>query len=345
MAGETKNNKDFKGEIIMGKIYKSIVELVGKTPLVELTNYEKNNNLEAKLYGKLEYFNPTGSIKDRAAVSMILAAEKEGKIKPGDTIVENTSGNTGIGLAAFAAARGYKLEVFLEPGQSPERAEIMKAYGVKVNYYFDLPVVGEKIKNGEPFTIDEFIGSFENYAASKPGHYFINQLSNPNNPGAHYNTTGPEIWEDTDGKVDIVVGMMGTAGTIHGTTKFLKEKNPDLKVYVVQPAVQSRISAENPHPNTIDGVVPFAGPGFSREGLSEFHRVVEYDEYIDVVAEDAYATGKELAQSDGIFLGQSAAAALNAATLIAKREENKGKNIVVLMADNGYKYLSTNMYK
>lgn len=329
----------------MSKVYKSIVELVGNTPLVELTNYEKQNNLEANLFGKLEYFNPTGSIKDRAALSMILAAEQEGKIKPGDTIVENTSGNTGIGLAAFAAARGYKLEVFLEPGQSAERATIMKAYGVKVNYYFDLPGVGEKIKNGQTFTIEEFMEAFQTYADSKPGHYFINQLTNPNNPDAHYKTTGPEICDALDGKVDILVGMMGTAGTILGTSKYLREKNQNLKVYVVQPAVQSRPSADNPKPNTIDGVVPFAGPGISKETLSEFHHTVEYDECIDVIAEDAYATGRELALADGIFLGQSAAAALNAATIIAKRKENKGKNIVVLMADNGYKYLSTNMYK
>lgn len=326
----------------MSNIKKSIVELVGHTPLVELVNYEKENNLDATLLVKLEYFNPTGSIKDRAAVNMIIEAEKEGKIKPGYTIVENTSGNTGIGLAAFAAARGYKLEVFLEPGQSIERQAILKAYGVTLNFYTDLPVVAEALRTGT-LTADLLLNEIQKYADSKPNHYFINQVRNSNNPAVHYQTIGPEIWEDTDGNVDILVALAGTAGTISGTGKYLREKNPDLKIYAVQPAVASRPSAENPSPNTIDGVVPFEG--IPDDAKPPFIFDIKYDECIDVLAEDAYATGRQLTLTDGIFLGQSAAAALHAATLVAKRPENFGKNIVIIMADDGLKYLSTNMYK
>lgn len=326
----------------MGKIYKSIAELVGNTPLVELTNYEKEHDLKANVYGKLEYFNPSGSIKDRAALNMILKAEREGKIKPGYTIVENTSGNTGIGLAAFAAARGYKLKIVLEPGQSIERQQIFKAYGVDVKLYTDFPEFNEAIANGT-FNLEFFYDMLQRYADSQPNHFFINQLVNDANPDAHYSTTGPEIWEDTDGKVDILVGLCGTGGTIYGTGKYLKEKNPDLKIYVAQPSDDSFKSPANPEANTIDGVVTFSRS--PQNAVTEFVKGISYEECFDVKADDAYATGRSLLKSDGIFLGQSAAAALNVATILAKREENAGKNIVVMMADNGFKYLSTNMYK
>lgn len=326
----------------MGKIYKSIAELVGHTPLVELTNYEKEHDLKANVYGKLEYFNPSGSIKDRAALNMILKAEREGKIKPGDTIVENTSGNTGIGLAAFAAAKGYKLKLVLEPGQSIERQQIFKAYGVDVKLYTDFPEFNEAIANGT-FSLEFFFDMLQRYADSQPNHFFINQLVNDANPDAHYTTTGPEIWEDTEGKVDILVGLCGTGGTINGTGRYLKEKNPDLKIYVAQPSDDSFKSPANPDANTIDGVVTFSRS--PENTVTDFVKAIPYEECFDIKADDAYATGRSLLKSDGIFLGQSAAAALNAATILAKREENAGKNIVVMMADNGFKYLSTNMYK
>lgn len=326
----------------MGKIYKSIAELVGNTPLVELTNYEKEQGLKANIYGKLEYFNPSGSIKDRAALNMILKAEKEGKLKPGDTIVENTSGNTGIGLAAFAAARGYKLKLILEPGQSIERQQIFKAYGVDVKLYTDFPEFNEAMANGT-FNLPFFYDMLQRYADTEPNHFFINQLVNDANPDAHYTTTGPEIWNDTDGKVDILVGLCGTGGTINGTGRYLKEKNPDLKIYVAQPSADSVKTPENPDANTIDGVVFFKDA--PKDGITEFIQEIPYEECFEIPADDAYATGRALLRSDGIFLGQSASAALNAATIIAKRPENEGKNIVVMMADNGFKYLSTNMYK
>jgi cysteine synthase A len=312
---------------------------------MELVNYEKANNLNAALLGKLEYFNPTGSIKDRAAINMILAAEKEGKLHPGDTIVENTSGNTGIGLAAFAAARGYKLEVFLELGQSVERQMMLKAYGAKLNLMTDLPEVAKALGEGT-FTVPFYMDQLQQYCDRQESNYFfINQLLNQANPDAHYTGTGPEIWEDTDGKVDILVALAGTAGTITGLSRYFREKNPDVYVCAVQPAVASRVSAENPHPNTIDGVVPFDGEGFPDTAKPPFIIDFHYDECMDVVAEDAYETGRQLAQTDGLFLGQSAAAAVYAATVLARRPENAGKNIVVILPDNGMKYLSTNMYK
>ncbi len=328
----------------MSIIVKSITELVGNTPLMEFVNYEKANNLNATIYGKLDYFNPTGSIKDRAALSMILKAEEEGKIRPGDTIVENTSGNTGIGLAAFAAAKGYKLEVFLEPGQSVERQTMLKAYGAVLHFYTDLPVVAEAIANGT-LNFRILLDEIEKYCASKTdgNYYFINQVGNEANPYAHYTTTGPEIWEATEGDVDILVALVGTAGTINGVSRYLKEKNPNLKVYAAQPALVSRPSAENPTPNTIDGVVFFKE--MEKQNWPVFIQDIPFDECFDVVAEDAYAVGKQLAKTDGVFLGQSAAAALWVATELAKRPENVGKKIVAMMADNGMKYLSTNMYK
>ena len=329
----------------MSKIVTNIAELVGNTPLMELVGYEKAHNLKAKILGKLEYFNPSGSIKDRAALNMILAAEEKGLIKPGDTIVENTSGNTGIGLAAFSASRGYKLEVFMEPGQSIERQQILKAYGATIHIMTDLPAVAEALANGT-FTVQFYQDQLQKYCDEQPGnYYFINQLANEANPGAHYDHTGPEIWEATGGKVDYVVALAGTAGTITGLGKYFREKNPDVKIIAAQPSISSRPSPENPHPATIDGVNPFNDPGFPDAAKAPFIVGFHYDECFDINGEDAYATGRELAHTDGLFLGQSAAAALNAATIIAQRPENAGKNIIVMMADNGMKYLSTDMYK
>jgi len=327
----------------MGKIVKNIAELVGHTPLFEFVKYEEKNGLKAHVLGKLEYFNPSGSVKDRAALNMILAAEQDGLLHEGDTIVENTSGNTGIGLAAFAASRGYHLTVFLEPGQSEERQKMLRAYGANLKSMMDVPGVPEAFKNGT-FTTQFYQDAIQSYCdAQKTNHYFINQLANEANPGVHYETTGPEIWEDTDGKVDILVSASGTAGTITGLAKYFREKNPNIQIVAVQADPVSRPGGSE-NPQTIDGIAPFGDPGFPDSAKAPFIVGFDYDECIDVKGEDAYEVGRQIAQSDGVFLGQSASAALYAATIVAKRPENEGKNIVVILADNGMKYLSTNMY-
>ena len=326
-------------------IYKSITELVGKTPLVELTNYEKELGLEAKLLGKLEYFNPSGSVKDRAALSMIVEAEKRGEIKPGDTLVDFTSGNTGIAIAAFANAKGYKYVVVLQPGVSAERTAILKAYGVIFKTVQEVPGFIELLQNLKGgLAFQEMDKVMQKYADDN-GYFYLHQGSNTDNPKAHYDTTGPEIWEDTNGKVDYVVALAGTGGTIAGLSKYFREKNPSVKIIGAEPAPQSRKSLSNPDANTLDGVLAFDGvaedkmlPFFDKNNLS-------YDEVLDIVAEDAYETGRLLVKTDGIFLGQSAGAALKAASIIAKRPEAKGKNIVIILADNCLKYLSTNIYK
>lgn len=328
----------------MGKIYKSIAELVGHTPLVELTNYEAKYKLNATILGKLEYFNPSGSVKDRAALRMIEEAEKSGDLKPGQTIVDNTSGNTGIALAAFAHAKGHEFVTFLEPGVSKEREDIFKAYGVEQFWFTDISdEVTESLNRGEievP-TIEKGVSAF----AEKNGYYYTDQCGNINNTLAHYYTTGPEIWEDTDGKVDIVVMLAGTAGTLSGLSKFFKEKDENIKIIAVQPDEKSRLDANNETGHTIDGVVPFYQfPERLLPPLILKNNTV-IDECINVSADNAYATGKELVRTDGIFLGHSAAAALYAARQVAERPENAGKNIVVIMADDGTKYLSTDMYK
>ena len=327
----------------MGKIYKSITELVGHTPLVELTNYEKKHELKATLLGKLEYFNPSGSVKDRAALNMIEEAEKAGLLKPGQTIVDNTSGNTGIALAAFGHAKGHEFVTFLEPGVSKEREDIFKAYGVEQYWFGDISDRVKGMLEAGALNITALEEDVQKYA-DEHGYYYSDQCSNEHNALAHYKTTGPEIWEDTDGKVDIVVMLGGTGGTISGLSKFFKEKDENIKIIGVQPGIHSRLDANNPTGNTIDGVFPLQIEGqYIIPLINQFEAKI--DEIIDVVAEDAYATAKELVRTDGIFLGQSASAALWAATEVAKRPENAGKNIVIIMADDGTKYLSTNTYK
>ena len=327
----------------MANIITNIEQLVGKTPLFEFVNYEKKHGLKAKILGKLEYFNPSGSVKDRAALNMIKAAERDGILHEGDTIVENTSGNTGIGLAAFAASRGYKLLVFLEPGQSEERQKILRAYGAELKSMLDVPGVAEALSNGT-FSTKFYQEAIQAYCdAQDTPHYFINQLANEANPGVHYETTGPEIWEDTDGKVDILVATSGTAGTITGLAKFFREKNPDIQIVAVQADPTSRpCGCENPQ--SIEGTAPFGDPGFPDSFKAPFIVGFDYDECIDVKGEEAYEVGRDITVTDGVFLGQSAAAALKAATIVASRPENAGKNIVAILADNGMKYLSTNMY-
>ena len=325
------------------KIYKSIAELVGNTPLVEIGNYNKMHNLQSTILAKLEYFNPSGSVKDRAALAMIIDAENKGKIKPGDTLIDFSSGNTGIALAAYANAKGYKFAVVLQPGVSVERTQILKAYGSIFLEFKDIPGVPELIAQ-EGLVFEKFYNLIQKYA-DEHGYYYINQGRNPENPLAHYRTTGPEIWEATEGKVDYLVLLAGTGGSIVGTGKYLKEKNPNIKIIGIQPAKDSLKDTNYPDRNTIDGVLVFHNVPKEKEikYFKEFD--FTYDECLEVSADDAYATGRELVKSDGIFLGQSAAAAIYAARLIAEREEAKDKNIVAICADNAFKYLSTNIYK
>lgn len=325
------------------KIYKSITELVGETPLVELTNFEKANGLEATVLAKLEYFNPSGSVKDRAAYQMIKDAEDRGEIKPGDTIIDFSSGNTGIALAAYANAMGYKFACVLQPGVSAERTQILKAYGAIFLEFKDIPGVMELIST-KGLAFDPFYDLIAKYAKEK-GYYYINQGRNPENPNAHIATTGPEIWDATEGKIDYLVALVGTGGSIIGIGKYLKEKNPDIKVIGVQPAPESLKDPRFPERNTLDGVLVFDGVPEERKirYFDEYDFV--YDEIIEINADRAYETGRELVKSDGIFLGQSASAAVNVAAQIAKRPEAKGKTIVSICADNAFKYLSTNIYK
>lgn len=325
----------------MAKIYGSITELVGHTPLVELKNYEKNNNLKAKLIGKLEYLNPTGSVKDRAALSMIEKGEAEGKLKLGGTILESTSGNTGISLAAFAAARGYHLHIFMEPGCTPERVQILKAYGATVQYYQDIPGFNE-IMAKYGFDKERIIAAIKKFADDN-GYYYTSQLTNDANWQAHIKSTGPEIVEDTDGDVDYAVMLAGTAGTLTGVGLYLQEHIKGIKIVGVQPNLESMYKPGEDR-DTIDGVVHFDNNGQVGHPFilkNNFH----YDEVIDVDGTETYATARELAENDGIFLGASAAAAVLAAKKIAERPENEGKKIVIILPDDGMKYLSTNMYK
>ncbi len=328
----------------MSKVYESITDLVGKTPLVHLKGFEKKNGLNANVLGKLEYLNPTGSVKDRAALRLILEAEREGKLKPGQTIVDNTSGNTGISLAAFANARGYRYVCFLEPGVTEERTQVLKAYGAELYSFLDIPGFQEVVaKSGLSFVA--ILDLVQKYA-DEHGYYYTNQCGNINNPLAHYYTTGPEIWEDTDGKVDYVIQLCGTGGTITGLTKFFKEKNEKIQIVGVQPAHGSRLGEEGVV-DTIDGVAAFHGNDVPETLRSPFFKSVagNYDEVIDISAAASYEAAREVLLNDGVFPGQSAGAALAAAKIIAARPEAAGKNIVVIIPDDGYKYLSTNLYK
>lgn len=325
----------------MANIKKSITELVGHTPLVELVNYEAKHKLSARLIGKLEYLNPTGSVKDRAALNMIKKGEAEGKLNPGDTIVESTSGNTGISLAAFAASRGYKLHIFMEPGCTPERVQILEAYGATVEYYKDIPGFAE-IVSKYGFDTGRIVAQIQKFADDH-GYYYTSQLFNDANPQAHILTTGPEIVEDTDGKVDYAVMLAGTAGTLTGVGTYLQKHVPGVKIIGVQPNLESLYKPGEDR-NTIDGVVHFDNGGETHHPFiarTNFHAA----ECIDVDGADAYETARELARTDGIFLGASAAAAVFAAKQIAERPEVNGKNIVIILPDDGMKYLSTKMYR
>ena len=308
----------------MANIHKSIVELVGKTPLVELSNFEKNNNLEANIIAKVEYFNPAGSVKDRIAKAIIEDYEKKGVLKKGATIIEPTSGNTGIGLAAIAAAKGYRLIIALPETMSVERRNLIKAYGA------------ELVLTEGALGMKGAIAKAEELHKQIEGSVIAGQFVNPANPQAHYENTGPEIWADADGKVDIFVAGIGTGGTISGVGKFLKEKNPNIKIVGVEPKGSPVLTEGHPGPHKIQGI----GAGFVPETLN----TKIYDEIIDVENEDAFKTGKEIATSDGILVGISAGAAIYVAKELAKRPENKGKNIVVLLPDTGDRYFSTPLF-
>ncbi len=309
----------------MSKIYTSVSQLVGNTPLVELSNYEKNNKLEAKIIAKVEYFNPAGSVKDRIAKAIIEDAEEKGLLKPGYTIIEPTSGNTGIGLAAIAASKGYKLVITLPETMSIERRNLIKAYGAEL-----VLTDGSKGMKGA-------IAKAEELHQENPNSIIAGQFVNPANPKAHYLTTGPEIWKDSDGDVDFFVAGVGTGGTITGVGKYLKEKNPNIKIVAVEPDSSPVLSTGVAGPHKIQGI----GAGFVPQVLD----TKIYDEIIRVKNEDAFATGKSIARTDGILVGISAGAAIFAATELAKRPENKGKKIVVLLPDTGDRYLSTPLFQ
>ena len=308
----------------MSNIYTSADQLIGNTPLLELTHIEQAENLQAKILAKLEYFNPAGSVKDRIAKAMIDDAEAAGKLKPGSVIIEPTSGNTGIGLASVAAARGYRIIIVMPETMSVERRQIMKAYGAEL-----VLTDGAKGMKGAIAKADEL-------AKEIPDSFVPGQFVNPANPEAHRRTTGPEIWQDTDGKVDIFVAGVGTGGTVTGTGSYLKAQNPAVKVVAVEPASSPVLSKGTAGAHKIQGI----GAGFVPDVLD----TKVYDEIIAVTNEDAFATGKLVGHKEGVLVGISSGAAVWAAIELAKRPENKGKNIVVLLPDTGDRYLSTPLF-
>lgn len=305
-------------------VYKAISDLIGNTPLVELTHIEEKEGLDSRVVAKVEFFNPAGSVKDRIAKKMIEDAEKKGVIKPGATLIEPTSGNTGIGIASVAAAKGYKAIMTMPETMSVERRNLLKAYGAKV-----VLTDGKAGMKGA-------IAKAKELAATIPNSFIPSQFENPSNPQAHYESTGPEIWKDTEGKVDIFVAGVGTGGTVSGTGKYLKDQNPNVKVVAVEPATSPVLSEGHAGPHGIQGI----GAGFVPNTLD----TSVYDEVFTVTNEQAYETGRLIAHNEGMLVGISSGAATYAAIQIAKRPENKGKTIVVLLPDTGERYLSTPMF-
>ena len=309
----------------MSKIYKNLAELVGRTPLLEVSNYSKGKDLKANILAKLEYFNPAGSVKDRIAKAMIEDGENKGLLKPGSVIIEPTSGNTGIGIASVGTAKGYKVIIVMPETMSVERRSLIKAYGAEI-----VLTEGAKGMKGAIAKADEL-------AAETPNSFIPGQFKNPANPEIHKNTTGPEIWEDTEGKVDIFVAGIGTGGTITGVGEYLKSKNPNVKIVAVEPAGSPVLSEGKSGSHKIQGI----GAGFVPDVLN----TKIYDEIITIENEDAFATSRELSKSEGLLVGISSGAATFAATELAKRPENAGKTIVVLLPDTGERYLSTGLFE
>ncbi len=308
----------------MARIYTSAEQLIGHTPLLELSHLEKQKKLEARILAKLEYLNPAGSVKDRVARAMIEDAEQKGLLREGSVIIEPTSGNTGIGLASVGAARGYRVILVMPDTMSLERRQLMKAYGA------------ELVLTGGAGGMTAAVAKAKELAEEIPGSFVPGQFSNPVNPAVHESTTGPEIWEDTDGNVDLFVAGAGTGGTITGVGRYLKSKNPEIRVAVVEPAASPMLSQGRAGAHKIQGI----GPGFVPEVLDP----EIYDEIISVTDEDAFATGKMMGRTEGILVGISSGAALWAALQLAERPENRGKTIVVLLADTGDRYLSSGMF-
>lgn len=326
----------------MEKIYHSITELVGHTPLLEIRNYTEKHGLGARIVVKLEYYNPNQSVKDRIALRIIEDAEKDGTLTHDKTIVEITSGNTGIGLAAIAAAKGYRFKTYVQDNVSEERFKVIKAFGGETAKLSSDETVAKKLEetNG-----DFFAGMFalEDVIKEDDSLFYSNQGANPANPQVHFDTTGPEIWEDTDGKVDILVACVGTGGTVSGTGRFLKSKNPDIRVVAIQPGPGSVASEENPEPEEITGVHPFED--IPEQYIPKNLDRKIYDERFLVETEEAYSVAREVARTEGILVGTSSAAAIYAATKLAERPENKGKLIVAILPDTGLRYLSTNLFE
>lgn len=321
---QVRRSTNRKGRLKMGRIFKSATELIGNTPLVEFTNIEKKYGLEAKILAKLEYLNPAGSVKDRIALGMIEEAERSGRLKPGGTILEPTSGNTGIGLAAIAAAKGYKAVIVLPETMSVERRNMIKAYGAEL-----VLTDGSKGMKGA-------IARAEELNQEIPGSIIVGQFVNPANPESHRKYTGPEIWEDTEGEVDLFVAGVGTGGTITGVGEYLKGKNPSVKIVAVEPAASPVLSQETAGTHKIQGI----GAGFVPEVLN----TKIYDAITTVEDENAFATAKEIAREEGVLVGISSGAALWAALREAEKPENKGKNIVVFLPDSGDRYYSTPLF-
>ena len=309
----------------MSKIFKSADQLIGGTPLLELSGIEREYGLKARLLAKLEYFNPAGSVKDRVAKAMLDEAEKSGELRPGAVVIEPTSGNTGIGLAAVAAARGYKAVIVMPDTMSEERRRLVKAYGAEL-----VLTDGKKGMTGA-------IEKAEELKAEIPGSIIAGQFVNPANPKAHFYTTGPEIYEDTDGKVDIFVAGVGTGGTVTGVGKYLKSKNPDIKIVAVEPSDSAVLSGKSAGPHKLQGI----GAGFVPKVLD----ISVCDEIMTVTSEEAFAAGREMGRREGVLVGISSGAALHAAKELAKREENEGKTVVGLLPDTGDRYLSTELFE